>query len=53
MLEVTIRHADGTEERREGIPDTPEARRAVDRVAWHMLARNDVLEIRVEYEEEK
>jgi hypothetical protein len=52
MLKVTIRHADGTEERRL-VPDTPEARRAVDRAAWHMLARDDVREIWVECEEEE
>jgi hypothetical protein len=50
---VTIRHADGTEERRERIPDTPEVRRAVDRAAWYMLARNDVRWIWVECEEEE
>jgi hypothetical protein len=51
FFEITIRHADGTEDRREGIPDTPEARRAVDRAAWHMLARDDVRGIWVECKE--
>jgi hypothetical protein len=52
-ITVIIRHADGTEEHREGIPDTPEARRAVDRAAWHMLAQDDVRGIWVECEKEK
>jgi hypothetical protein len=51
MLKVTIRFADGRKNFRRGIPDTPEARRAVDRAAWHMLARDDVREIWVECEE--